>query len=245
MKNADKIIVALDTPSLDFAERLIKDLEGLISFYKVGFEFFTAHGWAAVDIIRRFGGKVFLDLKLHDIPNTVAKTMAVVCEHEIDMVNVHALGGKEMMVNARKTVDQQVQAGKKRPIVIGVTVLTSHSEQELSKELGIMRSLNEEVLSLAALVQESGLDGVVSSPQEIVMLRQKFPEKFVIVTPGVRPEGSEKSDQKRTFTPNQALQAGSDYLVIGRPITAAADPRKEVETILASMKPVATPPQRQ
>jgi orotidine-5'-phosphate decarboxylase len=235
MKNAEKIIVALDTPSLQFVEKLIKDLEGIVSFYKVGFELFTAHGWTAVDIIRKFGGKVFLDLKLHDIPNTVSKAMAVICEHEVDMVNVHALGGKEMMKSARKTIDERVATGKKRPILIGVTVLTSHSEKELSKELGITKPLEEEVLSLAGLVQEAGLNGVVSSPQETAMLRKKFPNNFVIVTPGVRPQGSDKSDQKRTFTPKLAIEAGADYLVIGRPITAAAKPRKQVESILASI----------
>lgn len=235
---SDQIIVALDTPSLEFAERLLKDLEGVISFYKVGFELFTAHGWQAVELVRKYGGKVFLDLKLHDIPNTVAHAMAVVCEHEIDMVNVHALGGSEMMKAARKMVDQRVKTGKKRPLVIGVTVLTSHAEGDLSRELGITKPLMEEVASLARLVQESGLDGVVSSPLETGMLRKIMPRDFVIVTPGVRPEGSDKSDQKRTFTPLKAMQAGADYLVIGRPITGADHPRRQVESILSSLTPV-------
>jgi len=235
-KPEDKIIVALDTPSLEAAERLLKDLKGLISYYKIGFELFTAHGWRAVDLVRKYKGRIFLDLKLHDIPNTVAKTVAVVCEHEIEMVNMHALGGRAMMVEARKTVDQRVGTGKKRPLVIGVTILTSHAEEDLSRELGIVKPLREEVLSLAALVHEAGLNGVVSSPQETELLRQKFPDNFVIVTPGVRPEGSAKGDQKRTFTPRRALEAGADYLVIGRPITEASSPRHEADAIVASIQ---------
>ncbi|MBU3760177.1 MAG: orotidine-5'-phosphate decarboxylase, partial [Candidatus Omnitrophica bacterium] len=216
MPNAgDKIIVALDTPSLDVAEKIIRDLEGLVSFYKVGFELFTAHGLDAVELVKKHGNKVFVDLKLHDIPNTVSQTMAVLCEHEIDMVTLHAHGGLEMMRKAAQTADGRVKTGKHRPKMVGVTVLTSHSEEELRQELGISRTLNDQVVSLAQLAQKAGLDGVVSSPLETAMLRKALPKDFLIITPGVRPEDSEKSDQKRVFTPLQAVQAGADCMVIG------------------------------
>lgn len=235
MTTDSRLIVALDTPSLDVARKLLKDLKGLVTFYKIGFELFTAHGWEAVDLVRQAGGRIFLDLKLHDIPTTVAKTAAVICEHDVEMFNVHALGGLEMMNKTREMVDERAKTGKRKPLVLGVTILTSHTEAELSKELGIQRTLNEEVLELARLVKKAGLDGVVSSPQETTLLRKEFPRDFLIVTPGVRPEGSAKEDQKRTYIPQMALQAGADYLVVGRPITGAPNPRKEAAAILDSI----------
>ncbi len=231
----DKIIVALDTPSLQVAEKIIKDLEGIVSFYKVGFELFTAHGWLAVELVKKYGNRVFVDLKLHDIPNTVSKTMAVLCEHEIDMVTFHASGGLEMMRKAAQTADERAKTGKHRPRMVGVTVLTSHSEEELKSELGVSRSLNEQVTALAQLAHKAGLDGIVSSPQETGLLRKLLPKEFLMITPGVRPENAEKSDQKRTFTPIQAVQAGADFLVIGRPITGAPKPRKQAEAIVKSL----------
>lgn len=231
----DKIIVALDTPSLQIAEKIIKDLEGLVSFYKVGFELFTAHGWNAVEMVKKSGSRVFVDLKLHDIPNTVSQAMAVLCEHEIDMVTVHAHGGFEMMRKAAETADARAKTGKHRPRIVGVTVLTSHSEEDLKKELGISRTLDEQVIALARLAHKAGLDGVVSSPRETALIRKELPSDFLIITPGVRPENSEKSDQKRVFTPLQAINAGADYMVIGRPITGAPKPRKQTEAILKTL----------
>lgn len=230
-----KVIVALDTPSLDVVKKLLKDLEGLITFYKVGFELFTAHGWDAVKLVRKFGGRIFLDLKFHDIPNTVAKTAAVVCEHEIDMFNLHALGGLEMMKAVKATVDERVKIGEKRPIILGVTVLTSHSEETLAKDLGVGRNINDQVLHLAGLVQKAGLDGVVCSPLETELVRKKLGADFKIVTPGIRGAKDVKGDQKRTFSAKEALEAGSDYIVIGRPITAAENPRREAESILKTL----------
>lgn len=236
MENSkDKVIVALDTFSLDAAKKLLQDLEGVISYYKIGFELFTAHGWAAVDLVRKFGGKIFLDLKLHDIPNTVAKTAAVLCEHDIEMFNVHTLGGFEMMSQVRKVVDERAKTNKKRPIVIGVTILTSHAPEDLSRDLGISRDLNAQVLHLAGLANKAGLDGVVCSPLEIQMLRKNIGPDFKIVTPGIRGKGDAKGDQKRTFSAPEAIQAGASYIVIGRPITAAENPRKEAELILQSL----------
>ncbi len=236
MKNPDSIIIALDTPTLEGAQKLLKELQGVISFYKIGFEFFTAHGWKAVELVKKSGAKVFLDLKLHDIPNTAAKTAAVICDHDVDMFNVHALGGLEMMKEVRKTVDEKTKSKKQKPVVVAVTILTSHSPESLSRELNISKSLQDQVLHLAALSHQAGLEGVVCSPQEAALLRKKFPEPFCLVTPGVRPEGSERGDQKRTLTPSEALRAGVDYMVIGRPITGANDPHKAVLSILESLR---------
>ena len=226
------IIVALDTPTLEGAEKLLEELKGVISFYKIGFEFFTAHGWKAVELVKKSGAKVFLDLKLHDIPNTAAKTAAVICDHEVDLFNVHALGGLEMMKEVRKTVDEKTKGKKQKPLVIAVTILTSHTPESLSEELNIVKPLDEQVLHLAGLSRQAGLDGVVCSPREAAMLRVKFPKPFCLVTPGIRPEGSDKGDQKRTLTPAQAFSAGVDYIVVGRPITGAPDPRKAALAIL-------------
>ena len=230
--NNQKIIVALDTSSLTIAKKLIQELDGIISYFKIGFELFTAHSWKAVELVKKYDGKVFLDLKLHDIPNTAAKTAAVICEHEVDMFNVHTLGGFEMMTLVRETVDKRVHSFK--PEVIGVTILTSHTPKTLSDDLGIKRGLEDQVIHLAQLANKAGLDGVVSSPQEITLIRSNLPKDFLIVTPGIRPAGSEKGDQKRTFTPQDALQAGCDYMVIGRPIYDAPNPRKAAQEILAA-----------
>lgn len=230
--NKSKVIVALDTSSLDAAKKLLKELDGVITYYKIGFELFTAHGWEAVKLVKERKGKVFLDLKLHDIPTTVAKTASVICEHDIDMFNVHTLGGVEMMKQVRKTVDEKSSA--KRPLVIGVTILTSHTPEDL-KDLGISRNLNDQVLHLAQSVQKAGLDGVVCSPLEIEMIRKGLGPDFKIVTPGIRGAQDVKGDQKRTFSAREALSTGADFIVIGRPITAAENPRKEAESILQSL----------
>ncbi len=235
-KEDSKIILALDTSSLDVAKKLIKEVEGVINYYKIGSELFTAHGWEAVELVKKAGGRIFLDLKFHDIPNTVAKAAAVVCEHEVDMFNVHTLGGLEMMKQVRKTVDERAK-GKKKPIILGVTILTSHTEKDLD-DIGIKRNVNDQVLHLAGLAEKAGLDGVVSSPQEITLIRGKLPKDFLIVTPGIRPAGSEKGDQKRTFTPQDAIQSGCDYMVIGRPIYAAPQPRKAAAEIVQSLTAV-------
>ncbi len=234
-ENQDKVIVALDTPSLDFARKLVKTLGPLVRFYKIGFELFTAHGWKAVELVKKQGARVFLDLKLHDIPNTVSKTAAVITEYEVDMFNVHALGGLEMMKTTRKIVEQRVRDGQKKPLILGVTVLTSHTPQNLKDDLGIQRGLEDQVLHLAKLVKQAGLNGVVSSPREVTLLRKEFKSDFLIVTPGIRAAGEAAGDQKRTFSAREAFNAGSDYIVVGRPITAAADPAKAAKDLLGSV----------
>lgn len=225
------LIIALDFPELDPCRRILEELKGLVKIYKVGSELFTAEGWRAVELVRQSGAEVFLDLKLHDIPTTVAKTAKVIAAHEVFMFNVHALGGLEMMREAKKAVDE-ASKGSHRPLLVGVTILTSHEEAALSRELGINRPLKEEVLALARLAKDAGLDGVVCSPEEIEILKKALGEKFILVTPGIRPAGGEKQDQSRVMTPQEALQKGAHYLVIGRPVTAAPHPRQAVEQIL-------------
>ena len=233
-KTSDKLIVALDVATLDQARKLLKELEGVVTYYKIGFEFFTAYGWEAVELVKKSGAKIFLDLKLHDIPNTAAKTAAVICGHGIEMFNVHALGGLEMMQGVRKTVDEKCK-GKTKPVVIAVTILTSHTEENLSSQLNISKKLTDQVLHLAALTKQAGLDGVVSSPHEIEPLRKSLGKDFVIVTPGIRPAGSEMGDQKRVFGPREAVDAGASHIVVGRPITAAPDPRAAAIEILKTL----------
>lgn len=231
---SNPLIVALDFSDLESCRKLIKELDGLVEIYKIGSELFTAHGWKAVDLVHQSGAKVFLDLKLHDIPTTVAKTARVITEKGIFMFNVHALGGLEMMHAARKTVDE-TKTGNAKPLLLAVTILTSHQKKNLSDELGIQRPLLDEVLALARLAKQASLDGVVSSPEETAFLRKEFGPHFVLVTPGIRPSGSSPNDQARSLTPQEAIAGGANYLVIGRPITAAANPRQATRQTLQSL----------
>ncbi len=231
----DRLIVALDAPTLEVAEQWLIELKGVVHYYKVGLELFTAHGWKAVNLVKNYGGRVFLDLKLHDIPNTVSRTLASVCEHEVDIVNVHALGGFEMMKLAREAVEKYSSGHVIKPKLIAVTVLTSHDQKSLSRELRVRGKVKDEVLHLAGLAKKAGLDGIVCSPEETAWVRKKFKEDFLIVTPGIRPPGADKGDQKRIFTPEKALKAGADYLVVGRPITQDAHPKDAALEILSAI----------
>lgn len=233
-KLKEKIIVALDTPSLDVVKKLVRELKGFVDVYKIGSELFTAQGWDALKVVIDSGARVFLDLKYHDIPNTVAKAALVACEKEIFMFNVHTLGGIDMMKAAKEAVDERVKLGTNRPIILGVTVLTSHSEKNL-KDLGIERALRDQVLYLAGMAKKAGLDGVVSSPREVEMLRKEFGPDFVIVTPGIRPPGSPKDDQKRTLSPKEAFDEGASYIVVGRPVAAAHSPKEAMAKIISEL----------
>ena len=228
------LIVALDFPDLKSCRKLLKELNGLVGIYKIGSELFTAHSWEAVDLVHRAHAKVFLDLKLHDIPTTIMKTSSVIAKRGVFMFNVHALGGLEMMRQARKAVDESAQ-GKTKPLLLAVTILTSLEEKILSGELGIERSLQDEVLALARLAKEAGLDGVISSPKETALLRRNLGDEFILVTPGIRPAGRQKDDQARSLSPREAIQLGSNYLVVGRPVTASANPRAVASEILQSL----------
>jgi orotidine-5'-phosphate decarboxylase len=224
-KAADKIIVALDVPTSKAALKLLSELSAIVRYFKVGLQLYTTTGPAVIRSAS-FLGKVFLDLKLHDIPNTVAKAVAAASTLEVQMLTVHLSGGAEMI--------RAATARKGKMSILGVTVLTSANEQTL-RETGVSDKIDQQVLRLAKLGVENGIDGVVSSPHEIKPLRREFGDKIKIVVPGIRPSWSEPGDQRRTMTPSEALEAGADYLVIGRPITAHPNPREAADKILEEL----------
>ncbi|MDH5325780.1 MAG: orotidine-5'-phosphate decarboxylase [Gammaproteobacteria bacterium] len=221
-----RIIVALDYADAATALKTVSSLDPSLCRLKVGKELFTTAGPQFVEQIQKQGFAVFLDLKFHDIPNTVAKACQAAAQLGVWMVNVHAVGGRKMMQGAAEAIAGSSQ----KPLLIAVTVLTSMDEQDL-QEIGFSGSPQERVSVLAQLAQESGLDGVVCSPWEVQSLREQRGARFTLVTPGVRPAGAAHDDQKRIMTPADAIQAGSDYLVIGRPITQAADPLQALQAI--------------
>jgi len=221
-----KIIVALDFPDAAAALALVDRLDPALCRLKVGKELFTVAGPDLVRALVARGYEVFLDLKFHDIPNTVAAACRAAAGLGVWMMNVHAAGGRRMMQAAREALAELPQ----RPLLIGVTVLTSMSAEDLA-ETGIAAEPADQVMRLASLTQACGLDGVVCSAQEAALLRQRLGEDFRLVTPGIRPAGSEAGDQRRVMTPTQAIAAGATDLVIGRPITAAVDPVKVLQSI--------------
>jgi orotidine-5'-phosphate decarboxylase len=233
----DKLIIALDVEDLDAAERLMDGLQGLVSTYKLGAQLLTAAGPEAVRRVRRRGCGVFYDAKFHDIPRTVEAAVTAACRLGATIVNVHASGGQEMMraaAQAAEAVAKQMRQPKAQ--VLAVTVLTSLNQHILEQELGVHRQVEKQVVHLAKLAQESGLDGVVASPQEIAALRQACGPEFIILTPGIRPPGADPGDQKRTLTPGQAVAAGADYLVVGRPVVQAKDPADVVRRMQTEME---------
>ena len=221
-----RIIVPLDFNTAEQALGLVEKLQPDLCRLKIGKELFTKAGPVLVEKLIAKGFDIFLDLKFHDIPTTVAKACAVAADLGVWMVNVHASGGTEMMSLAREEIEKKSH----HPLLIGVTILTSMNQQAL-KELGIQCSVEEQVMRLAQLASDAGLDGVVCSAHEVKILRDNLGEEFKLVTPGIRPGGSIKDDQKRVMTPGQAINAGSDYLVIGRPITQAEDPAQALKDI--------------
>lgn len=237
MKNEarKRLIFALDVDAFAEAEKWVRLLHGQVGVFKVGKQLFTRCGPDVVRMVRAEGGDVFLDLKYHDIPNTVAMAGVEACRLGVRMFNVHALGGREMMAKTVAEVDARYPRGsKERPLLLAVTILTSSSEETL-REVGIERPVREMVPRLARLAQQAGMDGVVASPQEVDLIRAACGADFAIVTPGVRPASSALDDQKRVMTPGEAVAAGADYLVIGRPISAAADPVAAADRILDEM----------
>ena len=215
-----KIIVALDYPNEHEALSLAEMLSPQQCRVKVGKELYTAAGPSIIRELTSLGFEIFLDLKFHDIPNTTARACAVAADMGVWMVNVHASGGRKML---EKCMEALAGYGKEKPLLVGVTVLTSLSGQELN-EIGINKTPEEQVLLLAKLCEQAGLDGVVCSAQEAGMLRRELHASFQLVTPGIRPNNTQKDDQKRTMTPTEALNMGVNYLVVGRPITQSSDP---------------------
>lgn len=227
MTARDRLIVALDFPTPAKALALVSVLSGSVSIYKIGLQLYTAAGPAIVQAVAATGAKIFLDLKLHDIPNTVAKAVTAAGDLGVEMLTVHLAGGSPMLKAA-------VEAKPPHLLLLGVTVLTS-ATQETLEETGVGSKIRDQVLRLADLGKKSEIGGLVTSPHEVGLLRERCGEEIALITPGVRPGWAAPDDQKRFTTPAEALKAGADYLVVGRPITAAEDPRAAVDRLLAEM----------
>ena len=216
----DRLIVALDVDSLEQAESLVDLLYPVVNFFKVGSQLFTACGPEIVGVIQQKGARVFLDLKFHDIPNTVKKSVEIAAKLKVDMLTVHLIGGREML--------EAAVAIPQRPKIVGVTVLTSKSTEDAAGK----------VLDLAKLAKQSGLDGVVCSVHEAKRVRSECGDNFLIVTPGVRPKDYPSDDQSRVATPKKAIEAGADFIVVGRPIIQAEDPKEVANKILEEIRSV-------
>ena len=232
----DRLIVALDVDSLDQAQKLVKLLAGEVGMFKIGKQLFTHAGPQAVQLIQDLGGEIFLDLKFHDIPNTVAKAAIEATRLGVKMFNVHASGSLEMMRMTVKEVERVCRQEKlRRPIMLAVTVLTSLNQDDLQR-VGVEHEVADQVVRLALLTKEAAMDGVVASPQEVPVIRKACGRSFVIVTPGIRPSDGKRNDQQRVMTPRDAVRGGVDYIVVGRPILEAGDPIDAARAIVADME---------
>jgi orotidine-5'-phosphate decarboxylase len=233
---SNPIIVALDVPNVDKALALAEQVAPAVGAFKIGSELFTSAGPDIVRRIRKTGAAVFLDLKFHDIPNTVARAVAAATRLDVQMLTIHTSGGPEMMRAAEAAAQETAKAlGRPAPLVLGVTVLTSMDGNELSA-VGLPPNPGKQVERLAALAAGSGLRGLVCSPLELAALRQSLPSSMQLVTPGIRGPGDDAGDQKRTLSAAEALAAGANWLVIGRPVCAAENPRAAAERMLASLR---------
>ena len=236
MNKQNKLIVALDVSTLAEAENLVEILSPIIKIFKIGKELFTTAGPEAVKLVHAHKAKVFLDLKFHDIPNTAAAACEAATRLGVFMMNVHAFGGKNMLLQAAESVRKTSQELKiEPPRLIGVTVLTSMGDADL-EEVGVKAKVKEEVEKLTLLVQQCSLDGVVASGQEIELIRKVAGKQFLIVTPGVRPLWAAHGDQKRIITPKEAIEKGADFVVVGRPITQNKSPQEAAEKIINEME---------
>lgn len=231
MNPDDKLIVALDVDSEKKALKIVSALKSEVKFFKVGLELFSSCGPSVIAAIKKEGCRIFLDLKLHDIPTTVAKTAVSLTRLGVDIINLHGLGGLDMMKKTGEAVTEEAKKLKiDKPRVIAVTILTSMDENSL-KKIGVFDNMETQVLRLANLAKEAGLDGVVASPSEVKSIRKATGRDFLIVTPGVRPSWAATDDQKRVATPKEAIDNGADYIVVGRPITEAPDPLEAAKKI--------------
>ncbi len=237
----DRIIVALDYPELTPALAMADLIGSRVGLLKVGLELFNSAGPPAIAALRERSVRIFYDSKFYDIPNTVAGAAAAAARMGVNMFNVHALGGVKMMLAAKEGARRGAeQVGSPLPLIIAVTIVTNLSDQEVQAELGIPTTARETAVRLALLAREAGLDGVVASVHEVSEIKRVCGKDFLVVTPGVRPAGTAAGDQTRIATPRQALESGSDYLVIGRPITQAEDPTRAVTMILEEMSGACT-----
>lgn len=246
MQASERLIVPLDVPNLNIACKLVKMLD-TVSTFKIGSQLFVNSGPESVKALQMMGKNVFLDLKFHDIPNTVAKAAEAVTEMSVDLFTVHVSSGLETMQAAVESSKRKAtELGIQQPLIIGVTLLTSVDEATFQRDFGSQRELSEQVRYMTKLAQQAGLDGVVASAHEASMVRSLCGDEFIIVTPGIRPTGKAKGkrrkaelkndDQKRVMTPSEAITAGATYLVVGRPIYKAADPKQAVEEIVREIE---------
>ncbi|MEA1961453.1 MAG: orotidine-5'-phosphate decarboxylase [Bacillota bacterium] len=238
MEARDRIVLALDVDSSEKALQLVDELKEHVGVYKIGMQLYNSAGPSIVQKVNELGGKVFVDLKFHDIPNTVGAAGRVMTRLGAFMFNVHAAGGKEMMMKASEEVKKEAGLlGVTPPKMLAVTVLTSISQQQLQEEMYVSDlSVGDLVKNWALMAKEAGMDGVVCSPQEIEVIKRSCGSDFLTVTPGIRPAWAATNDQKRFTTPSQAMAMGGDYMVIGRPITGAADPREAAIKIIKELE---------
>ncbi len=229
----DYLIVALDVPTLKEAVNVVEELGDLVRYYKIGLQLFTKFGLKIIEILKDRGKKVFLDLKLHDIPNTVMGAVEAIIDMNVDMLTVHSLGGFEMMESAQKVTWERKA---KKLLILGVTILTSLDEAFLQDFLGINKSIKSQILELSVLAQSAGLGGVVASPKEVSLIKKKCGKDFVVVTPGIRPKGIKRDDQKRIETPDKAIADGADYIVVGRAIINALDKKIAALSIIEGVE---------
>lgn len=242
-ERAGRVMVALDVPSAERARTLLEQLRGIPCYIKVGMQLFYAAGPGFVASLKEQGYKVFLDLKMHDIPNTVAGGAESITRLGVDMFNVHAAGGVRMMEAAMEGMRRGLEALREEgrlpsapPLVIAVTQLTSTDREMLNHEIGIPGTVEQTVLRYAGLARQAGLDGVVASPWEVTAVKQAVGKDFLAVTPGIRPAGADIGDQSRIMTPKDAFAQGADYIVVGRPITAAPNPREALLSLLKELE---------
>ena len=238
MQSDPRLIAALDFPTVEAAKKAVEEIGDAVAYYKVGMELYYAAGNDMIRFLKEHDKKVFLDLKLQDIPNTVASALKVEARLGVDMINVHAVGGKKMMEAAAKAVKETAEElGVERPKLIAVTILTSMDEEQFA-DLNYKNTIPEQVVALAKLAKAAGLDGVVASPKEAAAIREACGPDFLIVTPGVRPAGSALDDQSRVTTPAQAFANGSTHIVVGRPIMKAETRKQAAEAIVEEIKTI-------
>jgi orotidine-5'-phosphate decarboxylase len=232
----ERLIVALDVPTRKEAFQLVKLLDGEVGAYKIGMQLYNSEGPDIVRDIQLLSGRVFVDLKFHDIPNTVAQTSRVMARRQAFMYTMHAGGGSKMLSTAVKAAAEEAALlGVEKPLAIGVTVLTSIRQSEFEEEMGVKIPIVDHVVALAKLAHAAGMDGVVCSPQEIALVRAACGDNLLIVTPGVRPAWAASDDQARVMTPGEAISAGASYLVVGRPITKSDNPKEAAQRIVEEM----------
>lgn len=235
-KAKERLIVALDVPSRREAFRLVRVLNDEVGAYKIGMQLYNSEGPDMVEYVQLYGGKVFVDLKFHDIPNTVAQTSRVMARRQAFMYTLHAGGGSKMLKAATQAcAEEAAELNLPVPLSLAVTVLTSISQHDFEQEMGGSGSIAQHVVHLAQIAQQSGMNGVVCSPHEIKSIRAACGDQFLIVSPGVRPSWAGSDDQERVMTPKQAILEGASYLVVGRPITKAADPVQAARLIVEEM----------